>query len=132
MYEQLPLYPSETEYKVYDKAVPGQFFTPPGIAEFMCGLFSTSRKPEHLLDPGAGQGMLTKTFLEKYPDLQNATLIERDLGLIPMLRILFTDWYLKVRLINEDFIKLGTGWVTGGKCPFSHVIMNPPYKKIGS
>lgn len=133
MYEQLQLYPSTTaKITAPSKASLGQFFTPYEIAEFMCGMFSASNKPANLLDPGAGQGILANTFMEKFPDLQAATLIERDATLLPALQVIFKGNSTHTRLINDDFIRLGSSWVVGGKRPFSHVIMNPPYRKIAT
>lgn len=133
MYEQLQLYPSTTaKYTAIYKASLGQFFTPNEIAEFMCEMFSASNKPVHLLDPGTGQGILAKNFMEKFHDLQAATLIERDATLLPALQVLFKGNSPNTQVINDDFIRLGSSWVSAGKRPFSHVIMNPPYRKIAT
>jgi len=48
-----------------DKSNLGQFFTPFSTATFMASLFSNlSEKTPSLLDPGAGIGSLTSSFIE--------------------------------------------------------------------
>lgn len=131
MAAQLLLLPDTAQKPIRDKAFLGQFFTPPRIALFMAGLFGNVTEPLHLLDPGAGQGVLSKAFRERFHDIQSVTLIERDPSLISGLQSSFCDMP-NCNIINEDFIALGSRWVSAGMRPFSHVIMNPPYRKITS
>ena len=47
------------------KARLGQYFTPYPIARFMASLFPVTDQKIRLLDPGAGIGALSCTFLER-------------------------------------------------------------------
>jgi N-6 DNA Methylase len=43
----------------------GQFFTPPAIAHYMASIAGELRNEMHILDPGAGVGMLTSAICEE-------------------------------------------------------------------
>ncbi|MCY4101528.1 MAG: Eco57I restriction-modification methylase domain-containing protein [Rhodobacteraceae bacterium] len=133
----------------------GQFMTPIPIARFMANLFSDVSGDLRILDPGAGVGSLTAAlaeFLCNYmpgPDSVSFTAYEID----PLLLMYLQDTLNSVKLqckaaqfqseaeiLNEDFILASSNVLepdnlfdkkhdTGG---FTHVIMNPPYKKINS
>ncbi len=45
----------------------GQFFTPPSVARFMGRLGVEATKPRHVLDPGAGTGILAAAVCEALP-----------------------------------------------------------------
>lgn len=132
MIEQFTLFPDTKREKALDKASLGQFFTPPEIAVFMAGLFRESEGPISLLDPGSGQGVLTHAILKRFPNPQRITLIERDPALITGLKANFAHGPIDISILNDDFIRIGTCWHRAGKRPFSHIIMNPPYRKISS
>lgn len=129
----------------------GQFFTPSGIAGFMASLFESIEGEVRLLDPGCGIGSLTAAFLAEAVHRQKLSRLEAiayelDAGLLPELtdsleacqlvaqeRALSFDY----QVVNEDFLikssidlRLpGFDLRTQG---FTHVIMNPPYKKIST
>lgn len=118
------------------KADLGQFFTPPGIAAFMASLVPESSMTSgwSLLDPGAGKGILTKAVLENAPAFPSSIgLFERDDSLIPELEKLARSWSgIDCEIHNGNFIEAGVQIATQRKCPFSHAILNPPYRKLGS
>ena len=49
----------------------GQVFTPPEIARFMAGLFSSVPDGSRLLDPGAGAGLLSVAVCERVLQLRS-------------------------------------------------------------
>lgn len=126
----------------------GQYMTPVTIARFMASLFPPSPLAEcRLLDPGAGVGALSIAFLERWAaggfDFRHLQLDAFEID--PRLRS-----YLKRGLAKaagprdvdctvhaDDFIVAAASSLAGdlfGKAvgPHTHVIMNPPYKKIRS
>ncbi len=126
----------------------GQFFTPEPIARFMADLFVPSGDDNcRLLDAGAGIGSLSSAFLDrwvagnfKFNDVETDA-FEIDLSLQPCLvRNLgqykrFPGFKLKVR--NADFVVAASDCLAGGLFAeplpkYTHAILNPPYKKIGS
>lgn len=133
----------------------GQYMTPAPIARFMASLFTDVSGDIRLLDPGAGVGSLTAAFVEritgeyKKPGSVALTAYEIEPVLTVYLHNTLDESVAQCRcaqikassaLHEEDFI-LGHAW---GKQPdifnqavdddrdFTHVIMNPPYKKINS
>ena len=125
----------------------GQFMTPSTIADFMASLFQ--RWPAHvqLLDPGAGVGSLTDAFVARWLKLveAGASIKISAYEIEPVLQR-----FLKTRLdelselgtrsgccvtgeiIERDFIAEATFALGFGGPRFTHVILNPPYKKIGA
>ena len=133
----------------------GQYMTPVPIGRFMASLFSDVSGDLRVLDPGAGVGSLTAAFVER---LYGSTIKPRSVSLVcyeidPLL-IGYLSTILKkseLRLesahvqassqINaQDFImNHPAGQQTNlfqrtqsANEEFTHVIMNPPYKKIHS
>ncbi len=124
------------------KAELGQYWTPGHIADYMASLFAFPRDDAiSLLDPGAGCGALTAAFVRATQRSEvlgplSAVAYEVDPNVIPELERTLSPlgrspaWHLRV--VQGDFIDLGVGMVQSGGRPFSHVIMNPPYKKMNS
>jgi adenine-specific DNA-methyltransferase len=121
----------------------GQFLTPPSIANFMASMFSAPHSDSaRLLDAGAGQGALTKAFIEHSQKIAGAyrieaTAFEFDEEILPKLRdqlaMLREHTGSKCSLVEGDFIKEATIQICSGRGPlYSHAILNPPYKKISS
>ncbi|MCA0423394.1 MAG: N-6 DNA methylase, partial [Proteobacteria bacterium] len=133
----------------------GQYMTPAPIARFMVSLFADVSGDIRLLDPGAGVGSLTAAFVER---ICAGTAKPRSLSLLayeiePVLsaylrntldeavgQCRLTQIKASSALHEEDFI-LGHSWGAqpdifgrgnGDDSGFSHVILNPPYKKINS
>lgn len=120
----------------------GQFLTPASTASFMAGLFPASSGECRLLDAGAGIGSLASAFLERCTanDLNfnniHLHVFELDDSIHDELRDSISRYIGKCRLsfeiIGDDFIEEAINAVQFNKYHFTHTILNPPYKKIGS
>ena len=113
------------------KGALGQFMTPFKIAEFMASLF-VKRTHAVLLDAGAGIGSLTLAA-SKVLRLKRAEAWELDPVMVSYLQANLAGLGVPTELHERDFIldsvdriqfDLGTR--------FTHAILNPPYKKIGT
>lgn len=119
----------------------GQYMTPNSIATFMASLFNY-KKNITLLDPGAGIGALTSAFLTNFKNKEShitSFVWEIDPALNKHLEQVLQHW--KKNLGNKfefvvnssDFIEDSCLSILHGKQPqFTHIILNPPYKKINS
>ena len=121
----------------------GQFMTPSSIAEYMAKQFRTDRMQQVvLLDAGAGQGALSLAFTERWvqislePSQLTIDAYELDKAMIeflePKLKSLETDGRTKTRVIEGDFVEEAAKQIRNRECRYTHAILNPPYKKIGS
>jgi len=132
----------------------GQFLTPSAVAMFMASLFQQKDcRNIHLLDAGAGIGSLTAAFTEEFcgrspkPCSIEVTAYELESVLFDELNLTITECEkvasavgirFGAEILKEDFVKaaseilLSSLLVKTAKKPFTHVIMNPPYKKIRS
>lgn len=121
------------------KAKFGQFMTPSSVALFMASLFPPSTQQTcRLLDAGAGVGALSCAFLDRWVngdfgfETVEATAYEIDEKLLGHLTQ-HLGGYSRVtpNIILGDYIELATvkGLQDRG---YTHVILNPPYKKINS
>jgi adenine-specific DNA-methyltransferase len=117
----------------------GQFMTPSAIARFMAGLFSPSSKAVRLLDAGAGVGSLTSAFVDAHPGVPiQVEAWELDATLRSYLETTLSGYAAKKTAITstihaDDFIEASVWNLSMGTGPrFTHAILNPPYKKIGS
>ncbi len=130
----------------------GQFMTPAPIAGFMASMFSNISQPEvFLLDPGAGIGSLTAAFIQrlcsepKRPRRISVTAYEIDDNLADSLQLTLEECVqaaqaagikMTFRLLQQDFIQHASEILEGGlfveRPRYTHVITNPPYKKIQS
>jgi adenine-specific DNA-methyltransferase len=126
----------------------GQFYTPKEISLFMGTLFKNIEGDIKLLDPGCGTGILFGGFIKEAirrgniksielsafeidESIENS--IEKTLKLCKELCHL-KKVKLKEEISFEDFIgfyKKEVG-LWGSKKKYTHVILNPPYKKISS
>lgn len=132
----------------------GQVFTPPGVCDFMAGLFTRIPDRFRLLDAGAGIGSLAAAVCERILTLRSPrqveiTLYENDATLRPLLdenmryccRALREAGHEASYTIHDGDFILDTqgrgrqrrlfddGPVVG---PFDAAILNPPYFKIGA
>lgn len=136
------------------KARLGQFLTPSSVAMFMTSLFQQKEyRNIRLLDAGAGIGSLIAAFTEKFcgrfpkPSSIEITAYELESVLFDELEHTITECQkaasavgvrLDAEILKEDFIKAAGAMLSSSllekaaKKSFTHVIMNPPYKKIRS
>lgn len=126
------------------KAELGQFFTPAATARFMASLFSASTAREcRLLDPGAGIGSLTAAFLDRWIaggfgfESAHVTACEIDSMLRETLASTLTVYRAGIPLAYEaigvDFIEYAVNRLQFDPAnEFTHAIVNPPYRKIGT
>ncbi len=128
----------------------GQFMTSKQIAAFMCSLFASIPAHIRLLDPGAGVGSLTAAFVDYMcardgaPKSIEATAYEVDKMLAAYLDDTMGECAISAdergiafcsQLENADFIHDGVEKscsLSKNRGRFTHVIMNPPYKKINT
>jgi adenine-specific DNA-methyltransferase len=134
---------SHTQFiSVEHKSNLGQYFTPYLISTFMASLFPATNEDIVLLDPGAGIGSLTSAFLERtyaYDASRKIKCIcyEIDESCLQILNTnlsFFADRFsLDFEVIQKDFIQAATDSLFSFEKPvYTHIIMNPPYKKIHS
>lgn len=125
----------------------GQFMTPSAIADFMASLFEHWPADIKLLDPGAGIGSLTEAFVRQWSAKSppksrlDITAYEIDHLLIDYLRSHLDElaeaasrserniWH---SLIPRDFIVEGTFSASFNGPRYTHIILNPPYRKIAT
>lgn len=125
----------------------GQFMTPSAIADFMASLFQFWPRHIRLLDPGAGVGSLTEAFVNVWKSRRTSgSQIDITAYEIDPLLIRFLNSRLRVLsqlvsndshviasdVIERDFIAEATFALSFGGPRFTHVILNPPYRKIGA
>ncbi|NLG34473.1 MAG: SAM-dependent methyltransferase [Lentisphaerae bacterium] len=123
--------------------------TSPGIAEFMATLFSFKRTAAvQLLDPGAGQGALSRAFIAEWRKKTTRTsslhliAYEIDPDMLRQLSLALRECVLDQqrsgRIIDTDiqpadFIEaVANPFEYANPGVFTHAILNPPYKKINS
>ena len=134
----------------------GQYMTPAPIARFMASLFTNLTGDLRILDPGAGVGSLTSALVERLcrqalkPTSVNLTCYEIEPALLHYLHKTLeasirqcktAGITAKSQTYPEDFI-LGCYSPSAQielfpssapvPLPFTHVILNPPYRKIHS
>lgn len=119
-----------------------QFFSSADLARMMASMMDYSRQHIHILDPGAGTGSLFAACVDRIcdeyaPESVEVTAYEIDDGLFGRINdalslarqvcrhsgIRFSGRLLPVDFI-DDFVSGGIDWRP------THVIMNPPYRKI--
>jgi len=135
-----------------DRAQIGQFLTPAAIAQCMSSMFETGPEEVRLLDPGAGAGMLLAACVETLVSQKNRPLsievvaYETDSTILPYLHetmkrtqslCVSKGIVFKGIIKPEDFISAAItetkeSLFTVPGVRFTHVILNPPYKKINS
>lgn len=111
--------------------------TPPEIARFMVNLFPTDTFSScHLLDPGAGLGALSCAFLQRWKEGKfgfqhvEVTAYEIDTILSRHLKQQLSFFkQVRSRIVERDYITHSVS-KSNGKEGYTHIILNPPYKKI--
>ena len=117
------------------KARLGQFMTPSRVARYLASLFDTQQGGAcDLLDPGAGIGSLTDAFLNTASlcfSRVSVTACELDVRLADGLAQTLSA--VQAEIVKADFIETAVNWLQfEPRKRFTHVIMNPPYRKISS
>ncbi|RMH92887.1 SAM-dependent methyltransferase [Lysobacter pythonis] len=115
------------------KAMLGQFMTPDSIAGFMVSLFPDAPGPRRLLDAGAGLGALSRAVLDRWRD-PTATVeaYEIDSRLRGRLSATLAGYPARSVIHARDFLGHAAQRIAAGEAPFTHAILNPPYKKIAT
>lgn len=128
----------------------GQFLTPAPIARFMASLFERDVPVVRILDPGAGAGTLFTALAEHlvsrahHPESIEVVACETDRAVIPhmetameLCRELCAQAGVAFQGVVrcEDFISTAASQIHDNlfapmDASFTHVILNPPYKKI--
>ena len=127
-----------------------QYFTPASVARFMASLFDFNNPTVRILDPGAGSGMLfsavVQEIVSRKANVQSVEVVayEVDKNLKEVLtssmeaceysckeagikfngELRFTDF------IEDSIIR--TGFFSNNSEKFTHLITNPPYKKLNT
>lgn len=126
----------------------GQFFTPEPICLYMASLFTAISGDVKVLDPGCGSCSLVASFTDEairrgFCSSISVDAFDVEAKIVPQIRetLRLCKHAANKSSINfsstfhlKDFIleNCGIGKQAGPIGSFSHVIMNPPYKKIGS
>ena len=126
------------------KSALGQFMTPAPICLFMASLFDNIKSDIKLLDPGCGVGSLSAAFIDRALS-QGAKRIELDVYdiedvMLPFLNKTMEHCSAEVgknfsyKINNSDYIVNTCSLINDlfnneSIEKYSHVIMNPPYKK---
>ena len=125
------------------KASLGQYFTPLNVARYMVSLMGEAESAHyHLLDAGAGEGALSCAFIERFRKelpvgaTLKVTAFEYDQALIPILKAnIYAASGFDQEIVQGDFIEIAASQLSicaSSEASYSHVILNPPYKKIRS
>lgn len=139
---------------VSGRKLKGQIFTPPKIASFMAGLFTSQTDKIRILDPGAGTGILVAAICDRIVQENHRNLdisihvYENDKTVLPFLQSTLEacqialnelDCSMDYQIFENDFIlhhaKVETheGWTTYSldlKTRYDLIISNPPYYKL--
>ncbi len=132
----------------------GQFLTPQNVAALVASTFRPlvpSAAHLRILDPGAGIGSLSAAFVnwtlnqKNRPRSLEIVAVELDASLIPLLRRTLKHCerlaaehrvIIRTEIHEADFLEFSADRdsLFGGASfsDFTHVIMNPPYRKISS
>ncbi len=125
------------------KEVFGQYITPYTIAEFMSKMLPLCKDQTYkILDPGAGLGTLSSALvariLSKQPEAKiQLDCYEIDKTILPSLFNTFAEYKNKknvtINIIENDYIQESAFNIGFNcNCDYTHIIMNPPYKKLKS
>jgi len=140
-----------SKINIQNRSQLGQFLTPAPIARFMARQFNNLSGHISLLDAGAGVGALSAAFVEQLLITTNPiescfiTAYEIEPSFIPTLKQQLIEccvalehkgiksgYCLYEKNFIEDSAEIKSPLLTEFKGLFSHIILNPPYKKINS
>ncbi|WP_079727491.1 Eco57I restriction-modification methylase domain-containing protein [Okibacterium fritillariae] len=115
-------------------AARSQVFTPSQLSDFMAKMLDLNSAAVKLLDPGAGAGSLSESAIAAAGRDVSVTLVERDRIFRSHLEDLLGQHADEIAKDSEvviaDFLVTAAAWLQSGRS-FTHVIMNPPYQRIG-
>lgn len=133
-----------------ERSLIGQFLTPATIAHFMASMFESTKGDVRILDPGAGTGVLFSAYIESLiaqktrPCSIEVIAYETDRMILPHLektmrrceslcKSVDINFYGTIK--KEDYLLSAINETretlfNKPSRPFTHIIMNPPYKKI--
>lgn len=127
-----------------NRAAFGQYLTNADISAFLASFFATRQGPIRLLDPGAGVGSLAVAVAERFHRAGAGpiavTAVEVDKKLLGPLTVTLDDAAattgISYEVIPADFTEWGVDRSIGFGAidaePFDLIVMNPPYRKIGT
>jgi len=132
----------------------GQYMTASPVADFMASFFSYApEQAVNLLDAGTGVGSLSAAFIQHHLANQPSASLSLDVYEIDPLMVEYLQQTLQLcvdeytanqntfyhHLYREDFIVAGVQRLLDANSlfgqplqPYTHCILNPPYKKIRS
>lgn len=116
----------------------GQFFTPVSIAEFMALRAGYATQHLSILEPGAGNGLLTASIIKhcienEFCSSFDVKFVENDTDVIELLQstIAIITNYVTANNGNINISLSTENYITGSVDEkYDIVICNPPYKKI--
>ena len=115
------------------KSALGQFMTPATVAGFMASLFPEGNSEKVLLDAGAGLGALSCAVLDLWKGQDaRVEVYEIDGRLRDHLSETLKGYNVSSTIHGIDFLQHASERIRNGEAPFTHAILNPPYKKISS
>lgn len=127
---------------VAHKATYGQYMTPANVAKFMASLFAIEEfsKDFRILDAGSGVGSLSCALLDQIKNTKKSlsqkidvSAVELDENVIDALHQnlgFYKD--INAHICHQDFIDYALQNILERRSSFTHIILNPPYKKIGA
>lgn len=111
----------------------GQFMTPSVIADFMASLFDASHSPAFLMDAGAGIGSLAIATVRRLGNVESVDAWEIDPLMSAHLAANPKKLDVEHRILTVDFIESAVLRIALGRDRrYTHAVLNPPYKKLGS
>jgi len=133
------------------KSLLGQFFTPAPICQYMASLFTDIVGEVSLLDPGCGVGSLSAAFVDealRRGQAENIQITAYDVepsvsayvthelqqcdGVAASQGVQLTSKFLEEDFILSTSTMLSQSLFFAEPEQYSHVILNPPYKKISN
>lgn len=118
----------------------GQFMTPAATAGFMASLLDLDQPNIALLDPGAGLGALTCAVVDRWQQVRTkrrrltVVAYELDDDLRQHLEATLSTHAIAgygAEVRSGDYLRAAAASILKGEAPYTHAIINPPYKKIG-
>ena len=95
-----------------------------GVDSVLLGAWASADHPVHILDVGAGTGLLSLMMAQRYPDAAvDAVEIDREACRQAMDNVVDSPWNSRIRVICDDFINYAEYCLLR----YDLIISNPPY-----